>query len=156
LNVLDGTVTGRNMQRHRHQEFLRFLNMLERDIPVGKVVHVILDNCAAHKHKKVRAWLERHPRWIFHFTPTSSSWLNAVEGFFAKLTRRRLKHGVFHSLVELQAAINRFIAEHNRQPKPFIWKADPDKIIAARVRASENLIELAPMRFGLPADLQRR
>jgi transposase len=139
LNVLDGTVIGRNMQRHRHQEFIRFLNALERDIPVGKVVHVILDNYAAHKHEKVRAWLERHPRWTFHFTPTSSSWLNAVEGFFAKLTRRRLKHGVFHSLVDLQAAINRFIAEHNRQPKPFIWKANPDKIIAARNRGFQTL-----------------
>ena len=91
LNVLDGTVVGQNMQRHRHQEFIRFLNTLERDIPAGKIVHVILDNYAAHKHAKVRAWLERHPRWTFHFTPTSSSWLNAVEGFFAKLTRRRLK-----------------------------------------------------------------
>ena len=139
LNVLDGTVTGRNMQRHRHQEFIRFLNALERDIPAGKIVHVILDNYAAHKHEKVRAWLERHPRWTFHFTPTSCSWLNAVEGFFAKLTRRRLKHGVFHSLVDLQAAINRFIAEHNRHPKPFIWKADPDKIIATRNRGFQTL-----------------
>lgn len=139
LNILDGTVTGKNMQRHRHQEFIRFLNDLERDIPAGKIVHVILDNYAAHKHEKVRAWLERHPRWTFHFTPTSSSWLNAVEGFFAKLTRRRLKHGVFHSLVDLQAAINRFIAEHNRQPKPFFWKADPDKIIAARNRGFQTL-----------------
>lgn len=139
LNVLDGTVTGRNMQRHRHQEFIRFLNTLERDIPVGKVVHVILDNYAAHKHAKVRSWLERHPRWTFHFTPTSSSWLNAVEGFFAKLTRRRLKHGVFHSIVDLQAAINSFIAEHNTQPKPFVWKADPDKIIAARSRGFQTL-----------------
>ena len=139
LNVLDGTVTGRNMQRHRHQEFIRFLNALERDIPAGKVVHVILDNYTAHKHEKVRAWLQRHPRWIFHFTPNSSSSLNAVEGFFAKLTRRRLKHGVFHSLIDLQAAINRFIAEHNRYPKPFVWKADPDKIIAARNRGFQTL-----------------
>ena len=139
LNVLDGTVTGQNMQRHRHQEFIRFLNALERDIPAGKIVHVILDNYAAHKHAKVRAWLKRHPRWTFHFTPTSSSWLNAVEGFFAKLTRRRLKRGVFHSLVDLQAAINRFIAEHNTQPKPFVWKADPDKIIAARNRGFQTL-----------------
>jgi hypothetical protein len=77
---------------------------LERDIPVGKVVHVILDNYATHQHQKVRAWLTRHPRWTFHSTPTSSSWLNAVGGFFAKLTRRRLKRGVFHSLVDLQAA----------------------------------------------------
>jgi transposase len=139
LNVLDGTVVGRNMQRHRHQEFIRFLNTLERDIPAGKVLHVILDNYAAHKHAKVRAWLKRHPRWTFHFTPTSCSWLNAVEGFFAKLTRRRLKRGVFHSIVDLQAAINRFIAEHNTQPKPFVWKADPDKIIAARNRGFQTL-----------------
>ena len=132
-------MTGRNMQRHRHQEFIRFLNTLEHDIPVGKVVHVILDNYATHKREKVHAWLERHPRWTFHFTPTSSSWLNAVECFFAKLTRRRLKHGIFHSLVDLQAAINRFIAEHNRQPKPFIWNADPDKIIAARNRGFQTL-----------------
>ena len=84
LNVLEGTVTGRNMQRHRHQEFIRFLNALERDIPAGKIVHVILDNYTAHKHQRVRAWLTRHPRWVFHFTPTSSSWLNAIEGFFAR------------------------------------------------------------------------
>ncbi|TVR84358.1 MAG: IS630 family transposase [Rhodospirillales bacterium] len=134
LNVLDGTVVGRNMQRHRHQEFIRFLNALERDIPAGKVVHVILDNYAAHKTPEVRRWLERHPRWTFHFTPTSCSWLNAVEGFFAKLTRRRLKHGVFHSVVDLQAAINRFVDEHNRTPRPFVWRADPDAIIAARNR----------------------
>lgn len=139
LNVLDGTVKGQNMQRHRHQEFIRFLNALERDIPAGKIVHVILDNYAAHKHAKVRTWLERHPRWTFHFTPTSCSWLNAVEGFFAKLTRRRLRHGVFHSLVDLQAAINRFIEEHNTQPRPFVWKADPGKIIAARNRGFQTL-----------------
>ena len=140
LNVLDGTVIGRNMQRHRHQEFIRFLNALEREIPAGKVVHAILDNVSSHKTPEVRRWLARHPRWTFHFTPTSSSWLNAVEGFFAKLTRRRLKHGVFCSLVDLQAAINRFIAEHNvTEAKPFIWRADPDKIIAARNRGFQTL-----------------
>ena len=139
LNVLDGTIIGRNMARHRHQEFIRFLNALERDIPAGKTVHVVLDNYAAHKHAKVREWLARHPRWTFHFTPTSSSWLNAVEGFFAKLTRRRLKHGVFRSIVDLQAAINRFLAEHNQSPKPFVWRADPDTIIAARNRGFQTL-----------------
>ena len=140
LNVLDGTVIGQNMQRHRHQEFIRFLNRIERAVPADKAIHVILDNYAAHKKDKVRAWLARHPRWTFHFTPTSSSWLNAVEGFFAKLTRRRLKHGVFHSLVDLQAAINRFIADHNiHDAKPFIWKADPDDIIAARNRGFQTL-----------------
>ena len=114
LNVLDGTVIGRCMQRHRHQEFIRFLNRIERDVPAGKLIHVVLDNYATHKHPKVTAWLDRHPRWTFHFTPTSSSWLNAVEGFFAKLTNRRLKRGVFASIVDLQATINRFVAETTR------------------------------------------
>ena len=115
MNVLDGKVIGRNMQRHRHQEFIRFLNAVEREVPVGKTVHAILDNYAAHKHPDVRQWLARHPRWTFHFTPTSASWLNAVEGFFAILTKRRLKRGVFRSVVDLQAAINRFLDDHNAQ-----------------------------------------
>lgn len=89
--------------------------------------------------RKVRAWLARHPRWTFHFVPTSCSWLKAVEGFFAKLTRRRLKHGVFHSVVDLQAAINRFAKEHNQEPKPSIWKADLDEIIAAVKRGHQAL-----------------
>ena len=139
LNVLDGTVIGRNMARHRHQEFIRFLNALERAIPQDKAVHAIIDNYAAHKTPQVRRWLARHPRWTFHFTPTSSSWLNAVEGFFAKLFKRRLKRGVFCSLVDLQAAINRFVAEHNQSPKPFVWRADPDAIIAARARGFQAL-----------------
>ena len=132
-------VIGQCMQRHRHQEFMRFLNRLERAIPAGKLVHVVLDNYGSHKHPKVRAWLARHPRWTFHFTPTSASWLNAVEGFFAKLSNRRLKRGVFHSLVDLQAAINRYLAEHNQSPKPFVWTADPDAIIAAASRGYQVL-----------------
>src|SRR5258708_11606467 len=127
------------MQRHRHQEFIRFLNTIEAAVPAGKLVHVILDNYAAHKHPKVMTWLARHPRFTLHFTPTSCSWLNAVEGFFAKLTRRRLKRGVFRSLAELQAAINRFLAEHNEAPKPFVWTADPDKIIATVRRGHQVL-----------------
>jgi len=152
LNVLTGEVFGRNMQRHPlpgsaclharegHQEFIRFLNALEREIPAGKVVHVVLDNLTTHKTPEVMRWLERHPRWTFHFTPTSASWLNAVEGFFAKLTKRRLKFGVFHSVVDLQSAINRFIREHNEtEAKPFIWRADPDRIVAARNRGFQTL-----------------
>src|SRR4051794_9071554 len=115
LNVLDGTVLGRCMQRHRHQEFIRFLNALEVAVPAGKLVHVILDNYAAHKHPKVIAWLGRHPRFTFHFTPTSCSWLN------------------------LQAAINRYLAEANYDPKPFTWTANPDKIIAAVNRGRQAL-----------------
>jgi transposase len=129
LNVLDGTVMGRCMQRHRHQEFIRFLNAVEASVPAGKLVHAILDNYAAHKHPKVLAWLERHPRWTFHFTPTSCSWLNAVEGFFATLAKRRLRRGSFSSLVDLQAAINRYLEQHNTDPKPFVWTAEPDGII---------------------------
>lgn len=139
MNVLDGTVIGRNMQRHRHQEFIRFLNAVEREVPAGKTVHAILDNYAAHKHPTVRQWLARHPRWTFHFTPTSASWLNAVEGFFATLAKRRLKRGVFHSVADLQAAINRFLDDHNAQSKPFEWTADPDIIIAAARRGHQVL-----------------
>jgi hypothetical protein len=169
LNVLDATVLGRCMQRHRHQEFIRFLNMVEAAVPAGELVHAILDNYATHrpgspragprggKHPKVMAWLARHPRWTFHFTPTSASpagpparpaarsdrpegrWLNAVEGFFAKLTRRRVRRGVFGSLVELQAAIHRFLAETNAAPKPFVWSANPDHIIEKVSRGKQAL-----------------
>ena len=139
LNVLDGTVMGRCMQRHRHQEFIRFLNLIEREVPAGKVIHVILDNYAPHKHAKVRAWLARHRRWTFHFTPTSGSWLNAVEGFFSKLTRQRLKRGVFCSVVELQAAINRYLEEHNTDPKPFRWTKSADTILEKLNHPNESM-----------------
>ena len=139
LNVLDGTVIGRCMQRHRHQEYIRFLNAVEAAVPAGKLIEAVADNYATHKHPKVRAWLARHPRWTFHFTPTSASWLNAVEGFFAKLTRRRLKRGVFKSIVDLQTAINRYLTEHNHDPKPFVWTADPNRILAAVNRGHQAL-----------------
>lgn len=142
LNVLDGTVIGRNMQRHRHQEFIRFLGEIERTVPAGKLIHAIVDNYATHKHPKVKAWLAHHPRWTFHFTPTSCSWANAVEGFFAKLTKRRLKRGVFRSVVDLQSAINDFVKENNNDPKPFKWTADPNKIIAAVKRGHQVLDSL--------------
>jgi transposase len=139
LNILDGKVIGRCMQQHRHQEFIRFLNAVERAVPAGKLIHAIADNYATHKHPKVREWLLRHSRWTFHFTPTSASWLNAVEGYFAKLTRRRLKRGAFRSIVELQAAIKRFLTETNADPRPFRWTKDPDKIIAAVKRGHQVL-----------------
>ncbi len=139
LNILDGTVIGRNMQRHRHQEFIRFLNTIEAQLPVGKVIHAVVDNYATHKHPRVRQWLARHPRWTFHFTPTSASWLNAVEGFFAKLTRQRLQRGVFRSVVDLQIAINRFVADTNADPKPFAWTADQKRVLAAVKRGKQTL-----------------
>ena len=113
------------MQRHRNQKLIRLLNGIERQVPAGKVIHVILDNYAAHKHPNVRKWLTRHPRWTFHFTPTSCSWLNAVETHFSALTRRRVKRGVFRSIVELQTAITHYIAGHNDDPKPFTWAKAP-------------------------------
>jgi transposase len=143
LDVLEGTVIGRCMQRHRHQEFIRFLNIIEAEVPVGKVIHIILDNYATHKHPKLMRWLGQHPRFVFHFTPTSASWLNAVEGFFAKLTKQRLRRGVFHSLVALQAAINRFIEEINSNPRPFRWTKDPADIIAAVKRGHQALASLS-------------
>lgn len=131
LDVLAGTVLGRCMQRHRNGEFIRFLNTIEAAVPAGKTIHAILDNYAAHKHPKVRAWLARHPRWTFHFTPTSASWLNAVESFFSALSRRRLRRGSFTGVVDLQAAINRYIAEHNQQPRPFVWTKPAHAILNA-------------------------
>ena len=130
LSVLDGTVIGRCMQRHRHLEFIRFLNAVERQVAADKPIHVVLDNYATHKHPKVLAWLARHPRWTFHFTPTSASWLNAVENFFSKMTRQRIRRGVFRSIADLQAAINAYLAEHNASPKPFVWTQSADAILA--------------------------
>jgi len=122
LDVLEGKVIGQCMKRHRHQEFIRFLNVIEARTPKRKAIHVIVDNYTTHTHPKVMEWLEKHQRFVFHFTPTSASWLNAVEGFFARLTTRRLKRGVFRSLQELKNAIHRFLDDHNADPKPFTVK----------------------------------
>jgi DDE superfamily endonuclease len=132
FNVLDGTVIGHCMQRHRHREFIRFLNAVERAVPAGKVIHVILDNYAEAPQGATLA--DPAPALDLHFTPTSCSWLNAVETLFAKLAKRQLERGVFPSVVALQQAINGFVAAHNRDPKPFVWKADPKAIIAAAKR----------------------
>src|SRR4029077_402069 len=131
--------------RHRPQHAvppapgISFLNTAEAQVPVRMAIHAVVDNCATHKHPKVQKWLARPPRWTFHFTPTSASWLNAVEGFFAKLTRRRLKRGVFRSVADLQAAINRFVEETNSDPKPFVWTADAKRVLAAVKRGKEKL-----------------
>src|SRR4051795_8440500 len=130
----------RCMPKHTHQEFIRFLNAVERAVPAGKLVHAIADNYATHKHPKVRQWLADHPRWIFHFTPTSASWINAVEGFFSAITRRRIRRGVFTSVADLQDAIRRYIRLHNRDPKPFVWTKPADGILAklSRLPASSD------------------
>ena len=130
LSVLDGTVIGRCIRRHRHLEFIRFLNAVERQVAADRPIHVVVDNYATHKHPKVLAWLARHPRWTFHFTPTSASWLNAVENFFSKMTRQRIRRDVFRSIADLQAVINAYLAEHNASPKPFVWTKSAEAILA--------------------------
>ena len=128
--MLEGKVIGRCVPRHRHQEFIRFIATVERSVQAGKVIHAILDNYAAHKHPQVLAWLAEHPRWKFHFTPTSCSRLNAVEGFFSKLTRQSLKRGVLRSVDDLESAIIRYIAATNSNTKPFVWTATTKTIQA--------------------------
>ena len=139
LDVLEGKVIGQCMKRHRHQEFIRFLNVIDARVPKKKTIHIIVDNYATHKHPDVMLWLEKHRRFVFHFTPTSDSWLNAIEGFFAKLTKKRLKRGVFRSLRELKDAIHRYLDDTNANPKPFTWTKDPNKIIAAVKRGHQVL-----------------
>jgi transposase len=137
LNTLDGTVVGRCMPRHTHKEFVTFLKAVERAVPAGKVIHAIVDNYATHKHPKVQEWLADHPRWVFHFTPKSASWINAGEGFFSAITRRRIRRGVFKSVLDLQDAIARYIREHNRTAKPFVWTKPADAILAKLARIPE-------------------
>jgi transposase len=129
LNVLEGTVIGDCKARHRHQEFLEFLRRLDREFPLHLDLHLILDNYGTHKHPKVNSWLARHRRFHLHFTPTSSSWLNLVERWFAKLTEQRIRRGSFFSVKELIQAIKQYLEENNRQPKPFIWTASTEKIL---------------------------
>jgi transposase len=130
LSMLDGSVVGQCLPRHRHQEFLKFLRTLEREFPGEQELHLIVDNYRTHKHANVDAWLAKHPRFHLHFTPTSSSWLNLVERWFRELTEKALRRGVFHSVPELIEAIETFLAAHNDDPKPFVWTASADAILA--------------------------
>jgi transposase len=131
LNVATGAVIGKCHRRHRHQEFLRFLDHLDATLPrdPGVSIHLILDNYATHKTPAVKRWLLRHPEYHLHFIPTSSSWLNQVERFFAEITEKRIRRGVFRSVPALEKAIADYLAEHNADPKPFAWVADADSIL---------------------------
>ena len=131
LDVATGKVIGRCQRRHRHQEFVRFLSDIDTAVPVedGVTVHLVMDNYATHKTPAVKRWLSRHPRFVVHFTPTSASWLNQVERFFAEITERRIRRGVFRTVQELERAIEAYLAEHNRDPKPFRWTATADLIL---------------------------
>ncbi|WP_419632771.1 IS630 family transposase, partial [Thiolapillus sp.] len=139
LNVLDGTVIGQCQPRHRHTEWLKFLQQIDRETPKDKTLHLIADNYATHKHPEVQKWLEKHPRFVMHFTPTSASWLNMIERFFRDLSEERLRRGVFTSVSELIEAVDQYIAIHNQKPKPFIWTAKAKDILAKVVRANRRL-----------------
>src|SRR3954470_19216683 len=143
LNTLDGKVIGTCMPRHRHQEWIKFLGLIDRETPKSQEIHLIADNYATHKHPKVQAWLERHPRFHIHFTPTSASWLNMVKRLFADLTCRRLRRGCFRSAAELKSAIRRYLNDRNAAPKPFVWTKGADTIIRKYERAKRNLISRA-------------
>ena len=129
LSMLDGSVVGQCLPRHRHQEFLKFLRTLDREFPSELELHLILDNYRTHKHANVEAWLAKHPRFHLHFTPTSSSWLNLVERWFRELTEKAIRRGVFHSVPDLIDAIHAFLAAHNQDPQPFVWTASADAIL---------------------------
>jgi transposase len=130
LNVLTGEVLEQCETRHRHQEYLKFLRKIDQSTAADLELHLIADNYCTHKHRKVAAWLEKHPRFHVHFIPTSSSWLNLVERFFGKITQERIRRGVFHSVLELVAAIHDYIEAHNQHPTPFAWTKTADEILA--------------------------
>ncbi len=134
LDVLTGKVIGECLPRHRHTEFLKFLRKIEREVPKGLQVHLICDNYATHKHPNVKAWLDKHPRFHMHFTPTSSSWLNLVERWFRELTDKALRRGVFHSVPDLISKIEQYLDAHNDNPKPFTWTATAEEILAKVAR----------------------
>ena len=142
LNTLDGTVIGNCMPRHTHQEWLKFLRMIDTATPAGKQLHLIADNYATHKHPDVQTWLKEHPRFHMHYTPTSASWLNMVERFFRDLTDQRIRRGVFRSVAELTQAIDSYLVQHNQQPKPFIWTAKAADILEKVKRARATLLSL--------------
>jgi len=135
LNTLDGKVISMCQDRHRHQEWLKFLRLIDRTTPKHLKLHLVVDNYATHKHQAVRDWLTKHPRFEIHFTPTSASWLNMVERFFRDLSEKRIKRGSFNSVAELEREIATYIARHNLDPKPFIWTASASDILAKVTRA---------------------
>jgi transposase len=139
LSLLDGKVIGDCMPRHRHQEFIRFLNKIDAETPSHLDLHLIVDNYATHKHPRVKAWMRRHPRFHIHFIPTSSSWLNLVERWFREITDKRIRRGSFHNVAELIAAIEDYLKCHNQNPRVFAWKASADTIMTKIAKCKEVL-----------------
>jgi transposase len=143
LDVLTGVVIGQCLPRHRHIEFLKFLRTIDREVPKGLQIHLILDNYSTHKHENVKAWLAKHPRFHLHFTPTSSSWVNMVERFFGKLTDKAIRRGIFQSVPDLIAAIDAYLHATNQDPTPFVWTATADSILEKVRRGRVTLDAIA-------------
>ena len=144
LELLQGRVIGQCYERHRHQEFLRFLRRLDQEFPGEIALHLVMDNYGTHKHPKVQAWLQRHPRFVTHFVPTSSSWLNLVERWFGELTSKRIRRGSFCSVEDLQQAIEEFLSAWNKHPKPFVWTATVQAIVEKLSRCRQTLEQIKP------------
>ena len=139
LNVADGKIIGQCQNRHRHQEWLQFLKLIEEQVPPHRELHLILDNYATHKHARVKKWLAKHPHFHLHFTPTGASWLNMVERFFREVTEKRLRRGVFHSVPDLVSALEEYLAYYNENPTPFVWTAKANDILRKVERAQKKL-----------------
>ena len=144
LEVLEGRVIGQCFERHRHQEFLRFLRHLDQEFPGEVPLHLVMDNYGTHQHPKVRAWLQRHPRFVPHFVPTSSSWLNLIERWFGELTTKRVRRGSFYSVEDLENAISEFLAVWNEHPQPFVWTATVASIKGKLSRCRQTLEQIQP------------
>jgi transposase len=144
LEVLSGRVIGQCHERHRHQEFLRFLRRLDKEFPGNVPLHLVMDNYGTHKHANVRAWLKRHPRFVCHFVPTSSSWLNLVERWFGELTSKRIRRDSFGSVADLKKAIDEFLLAWNENPRPFLWTATVDSIVEKLSRCRQTLEQIQP------------
>ena len=144
LNTLDGSVLCQCRDRHTNEDWIAFLRLIDRQTPQNQKLHIIADNYAAHKHPNVQRWLAKHKRFHVHYTPTSASWLNMVERFFRDITQNRIRRGVFHSVPELVAAIEAYAAQHNRDPKPFIWTAKASDILEKVTRARRSLDKAQP------------
>jgi transposase len=143
LDVLTGSVIGQCLPRHRNIEFLKFLRTIDRAVPKGLEIHLILDNYSTHNHANVKAWLAKHPRFHLHFTPTASSWLNMIERWFGKLTDKAIRRGVFHTVPDLITAIEAYLESTNNDPQPFLWTATAEQILAKVRRGRITLNQLA-------------
>jgi len=144
IDLLRGKVIGDCHKRHRHQEFLKFLRRIDREFPGKTPLHLVIDNYGTHGTPEVKTWLSRHPRFVVHYVPTSCSWLNLIERWFAELTNKRIRRGSFLDVDDLQTAIYEFLSAWNENPKPFVWTATVDSIVAKLTRCRQTLEQIQP------------